>query len=126
MCMSPEGCTPEKTRAMAGHGTPRSRRAPRHSVRDARSGCAGCALRGRAAAILVAMPYEVSTAVFEGPFDLLLHLITREEVDLYEVSLSRIVDAYVAEIARMDRLDLDVATEFVLIAATRIELKIRR
>ncbi|HEX9530290.1 MAG TPA: segregation/condensation protein A, partial [Acidimicrobiales bacterium] len=72
------------------------------------------------------MPYEVSTAVFEGPFDLLLHLITREEVDLYEVSLSRIVDAYVAEIARMDRLDLDVATEFVLIAATLIELKVRR
>ena len=40
--------------------------------------------------------YEVHTPVFEGPFDLLLHLILREQVDLYEVSLSRIVDAYVA------------------------------
>lgn len=72
------------------------------------------------------MPYEVSTPVFEGPFDLLLHLIAREEVDLYEVSISRIVDAYVAEMARLEQLDLDVATEFLLIAATLIELKTRR
>ena len=40
------------------------------------------------------MAYEVQTEVFEGPFDLLLHLILREQVDLYEVRLSRIVDAY--------------------------------
>jgi chromatin segregation and condensation protein Rec8/ScpA/Scc1 (kleisin family) len=40
------------------------------------------------------MAYEVQTTVFEGPFDLLLHLILNEQVDLYEVSLSRIVDAY--------------------------------
>jgi segregation and condensation protein A len=76
------------------------------------------------------MPYEVQTAVFEGPFDLLLHLIMREQVDLYEVSLSTIVDAYLAELDRMqagpDRLDLEVATEFLLIAATLVELKARR
>lgn len=72
------------------------------------------------------MPYEVSTPVFEGPFDLLLHLITAEQVDLYEVSIARIVDAYVAEVERMERLDLEVATEFTLIAATLIELKCRR
>jgi len=64
--------------------------------------------------------------VFEGPFDLLLHLITSEQVDVYEVSLSRIVDGYLAELDRMDRLDLDVATEFLLIAATLIELKTKR
>ena len=40
------------------------------------------------------MPYAVTTPVFAGPFDLLLHLILQEEVDLYEVSLSAIVDAY--------------------------------
>ena len=40
------------------------------------------------------MAYEVSTAVYEGPFDLLLHLILREQVELYDVSLSAIVDAY--------------------------------
>ena len=44
------------------------------------------------------MPYEVQTPVFEGPFDLLLHLILREQVDLYEVSLATIVDAYLAEL----------------------------
>jgi segregation and condensation protein A len=72
------------------------------------------------------MPCEVQTAVFEGPFDLLLHLILREEVDLYEVSLAAIVDAYLAELARMDSLDLEIATEFLLIAATLVELKSRR
>src|SRR5438876_4857173 len=72
------------------------------------------------------MPYEVQTPVFEGPFDLLLHLIMREQVDLYQVSLSRIVDAYLAEIDRMEVVDLEVATEFLLIAATLIELKARR
>lgn len=66
------------------------------------------------------------TPVFEGPFDLLLHLILKEQVDLYEVSLVRIVDAYLVEIERMQSLDLEVATEFLLIAATLVELKARR
>lgn len=72
------------------------------------------------------MGYEVQTPVFEGPFDLLLHLILREEVDLFEVSLSLIVDRYLAEVARLERVDLEVATEFLLIAATLIDLKARR
>ncbi|MGH9246995.1 MAG: segregation and condensation protein A [Acidimicrobiales bacterium] len=72
------------------------------------------------------MPYEVQTAAYEGPFDLLLHLILREQVDLYEVRLSAIVDAYLVELARMSELDLEVATEFLLIAATLVELKSRR
>ncbi len=72
------------------------------------------------------MPYSVTTPVFEGPFDLLLHLILREQVDIYEVSLSTIVDAYLAELRLMDDLDLEVATEFLLIAATLVELKARR
>ena len=46
------------------------------------------------------MAFAVATPVFEGPFDLLLHLILREQVDIYEVSLSRIVDAYLAEIEK--------------------------
>ncbi|HEY7626369.1 MAG TPA: segregation/condensation protein A [Ilumatobacteraceae bacterium] len=72
------------------------------------------------------MSFAVATPVYEGPFDLLLHLILREQVDIYEVSLSRIVDAYLAEIERMNAIDLDVATEFLLIAATLVELKARR
>ena len=72
------------------------------------------------------MSYAVRTPVFEGPFDLLLHLILKQEVELWEVSLSEIVDAYLVEVERMDQLDLDVATEFLLIAATLVELKARR
>lgn len=72
------------------------------------------------------MAYEVQTPVFEGPFDLLLHLILKEQVDIYEVNLSRIVDAYLAEVERMQSIDLDLATEFLLIAATLVELKARR
>ena len=72
------------------------------------------------------MPYEVHTPVFDGPFDLLLHLILREQVDLYEINLSEIVDSYLIELDLMDRLDLEVATEFLLIAATLVEMKTRR
>jgi segregation and condensation protein A len=72
------------------------------------------------------MAIDVSTPVYEGPFDLLLQLILKEQVDLYEVDLAKIVDAYLAEIERMQSLDLDVATEFLLIAATLVELKTRR
>jgi segregation and condensation protein A len=72
------------------------------------------------------MAYEVQTPVYAGPFDLLLHLILRQEVDLWEVSLATIVDAYLAELDRYESLDLEVATEFLLIAATLVELKTRR
>lgn len=72
------------------------------------------------------MAYEVVTPVYDGPFDLLLHLILKEEVDIHEVSLTRIVEAYLEEIQRMQLLDLDVATEFLLIASTLVELKTRR
>jgi segregation and condensation protein A len=72
------------------------------------------------------VPYQVLTPVFEGPFDLLLHLITKDQVDIYEVSLSTIVDAYLQELERMHGLDLELATEFLLIAAILVELKTRR
>jgi segregation and condensation protein A len=72
---------------------------------------------------------DVATPVYEGPFDLLLQLILKEQVDIYEVNLARIVDAYLLEIERMqqeENLDLDVITGFLLIAATLVELKARR
>jgi segregation and condensation protein A len=70
--------------------------------------------------------YQVSTAVFEGPFDLLLHLVTKDQVDIWELSLSSIVDEYVATLEGMQALDLSVATEFLLTAAVLLELKARR
>jgi segregation and condensation protein A len=72
------------------------------------------------------VPYDVVTPVFSGPFDLLLHLITKDEVELWEINLSEIVDAFVAELEQMQNLDLDVATEFLLTAAVLVELKTRR
>src|SRR5262245_28207620 len=73
------------------------------------------------------VPYTVSTPVFEARFDLLLHRINRDQVDLWEISLSDIVDGYVATLEQMRAaLDLEVATEFLLIAAVLLELKARR
>jgi segregation and condensation protein A len=69
---------------------------------------------------------DVATPVFQGPFDLLLHLILQDQVDLYEVRLADIVDAYLAELERMEVMDLELATEFLLIAATLVELKSKR
>lgn len=75
---------------------------------------------------LRAVSVAVSTPVFDGPFDLLLHLILRDEVDLYEVSLITIVDEYISVLDQLETVELEVATEFLLIAATLVELKSRR
>lgn len=81
---------------------------------------------GSFSGIVLAMAIQVETPVFAGPFDLLLHLILREQVDLYEVSLVTIVDEYLAVLEQMEALDLNLTTEFLLIAATLVELKARR
>src|SRR5918996_473442 len=72
------------------------------------------------------MDYVVKTEVFEGPFELLLHLIARQRVDLWQVSLSAITRDYLAEVRRMRELDLQVASEFLVVAATLLELKAAR
>ncbi len=79
-----------------------------------------------AGVVLSLMAFDVATPVYEGPFDLLLHLILKEQVDIYEVRLATIVDAYLQEIEKMQGLDLEVATEFLMIASTLVELKARR
>jgi len=71
------------------------------------------------------MAYEVKTPVFEGPFDLLLQLITRHQVDITKVSLVDIVSEYLAHLDEMRDIDLEVTSEFLLIAATLIHLKAR-
>lgn len=72
------------------------------------------------------MGYQVKTSVFEGPFDLLLHLIAKRELDIYEVSLGSITEDYLAHLKQMADLDLDVATEFLVVAATLVEMKAAR
>ena len=72
------------------------------------------------------MSYHVKTAVFEGPLDLLLQLITRHQVDVTALSLSDLVSEYLSFLDEMRELDLEVTSEFLLIAATLIQLKIRK
>jgi segregation and condensation protein A len=68
---------------------------------------------------------ELDLDVFAGPFDLLLTLILREEVDLLEVDLAEIVIAYIDHLERLGELDLDAATEFLILIAALLELKSR-
>lgn len=70
--------------------------------------------------------YEVRTQVYEGPLDVLLRLVDERRVDLYELRLSEIVDAFLAEIERLQAVDLELATEFLVVAATLLEWKCRR
>ena len=70
--------------------------------------------------------YEVSTPAYSGPFEVLLQLILREQVEIYDIPIARITDAFLAEIAQVPECDLETATEFLLIAATLIEMKVKR
>ncbi|MBN2114791.1 MAG: segregation/condensation protein A [Acidimicrobiia bacterium] len=72
------------------------------------------------------MSYQVTTPVFEGPLDLLLRLITERQLEITELSLVGLVDEYLAHLARIRTLDLEVTSEFLLIAATLIQMKARR
>lgn len=62
------------------------------------------------------MTFEVRTRVFEGPLDLLLQLITSHELDITELSLTDIVNEYISFLDDMAELDLEVTSEFLLIA----------
>ena len=69
------------------------------------------------------MSYRVRTESFEGPFDILLYLVSRQRVDIGSISIAEIADQYLAEIARMKVVDLDVASDFLLVASTLLEIK---
>jgi len=71
------------------------------------------------------MTYQVKLEVFEGPLDLLLHLIKREEVDVYDIPVARITDQYLQMVDMMQDMNLDVAGEYLVMAATLMHLKSR-
>jgi segregation and condensation protein A len=71
------------------------------------------------------MSFEVRTRVFEGPLDLLLQLITSHQLEITELSLAEVVSEYLAFLDDMQSLDLEVTSEFLLIAATLIQIKAR-
>ena len=67
--------------------------------------------------------YSVKLEGFEGPLDLLLHLVEKEEMDIYDIQISQITDRYLEYINLMEQLDLDVASEFLVMAATLLHIK---
>ena len=69
--------------------------------------------------------YKVQFEVFEGPLDLLLYLVKKEEVDIYEVNLTKIAREFIEYVDLMRELDLELAGEFVVMAATLVHIKSR-
>jgi segregation and condensation protein A len=69
------------------------------------------------------MHYQVKIDTFEGPLDLLLHLINRLEIDIYDIPMSEITDQYLNYIKTMKELHLDVASEYLVMAATLLAIK---
>lgn len=67
--------------------------------------------------------YSVKMDAFEGPLDLLLHLVGKLEIDIYDISVSMVTDQYVSYIRAMQHLELDVASEYLVMAATLLQLK---
>ena len=71
-----------------------------------------------AQAELFAEDYKVDLEIFEGPLDLLLYLIRREELNIYDIPIGRITEQYMQYLDLMRQLNLDVAGEFIVMAAT--------
>lgn len=69
------------------------------------------------------MSYRVRLEMFEGPLDLLLYLIQVNEIDIYDIPIAKITQEYLGCLARMEELDLKVAGEFLVLAATLIHIK---
>lgn len=69
------------------------------------------------------MSYRVQTQGYSGPFDLLLQLVSRQRVDIGSISIADVADQYLAEVERMGDMDLDVASDFVLVASTLLDIK---
>ena len=67
--------------------------------------------------------YTIQLEIFEGPLDLLLHLIRKQEIDVYDIPIAKITDQYLRYLQVMKDLDITVAGEFVAMAATLIHIK---
>src|SRR6185295_4931742 len=71
------------------------------------------------------MSYTIKIPVFEGPFDLLLHLIKVNEMDIHDIQIAQITKQYLDYVDMIRELDLELAGEFLVMAATLIHLKAR-
>ena len=71
------------------------------------------------------MDYQIQLPVFEGPFDLLLHLIKANQVDIYDIPIAEITAQYLEYLQQMQELDLEIASSFLVMAATLLSIKAR-
>lgn len=71
------------------------------------------------------MEYKIILESFEGPMDLLIHLIDEAEIDIYDIPINEITEQYIGYITTMKELDLEVTSEFLLMASTLLEIKSR-
>src|SRR4051794_34183429 len=69
------------------------------------------------------MAYNIKIDAFEGPMDLLLHLINRLEIDIYDIPMAEITEQYLSYIHTMKHLELDVASEYLVMAASLLAIK---
>jgi len=67
--------------------------------------------------------YTIKLPQFEGPFDLLLFFIERDELDIYDIPISEVTNDFLAYMHQAQRMDIDLASEFVLVAATLCRIK---
>jgi len=67
--------------------------------------------------------YEIKLPLFEGPFDLLLFFIERDELDIYDIPISKITQDFLDYVEKLEKLNLEVASEFILVAATLMRIK---
>jgi segregation and condensation protein A len=71
----------------------------------------------------VELTYNIKIAAFEGPFDLLLFFIERDELDIYDIPIAKITDDFLGYVHTMENLNIDLASEFILVAATLMRIK---
>lgn len=69
------------------------------------------------------MSFEVKLPLFEGPFDLLLFFIERDELDIYDIPISKITSEFLEYIKHLEKMNMEVASEFILVAATLMNVK---
>lgn len=69
------------------------------------------------------MSYEIKLPLFEGPFDLLLFFIERDELDIYDIPISKITKDFLNYLEELEKLNLEVASEFILVASTLMRIK---
>ena len=71
----------------------------------------------------MASPYRVNLPIYEGPLDLLLDLIRKQEMDIHNIAIAKVTEQYLDYLHRLEKLDIDVSADFIYMAATLIHIK---